>query len=77
MPLENARPNFAFSPPLSAHLPAPLLSSRARMPISGVTPTCRETWMICLSSSSFSTTKITFRPSLMPMRAMRMNVASL
>ena len=40
------RPNLAFSPPLSAHLPAPLLSRRTRMPISGSTPICRETAMI-------------------------------
>ena len=32
-------PNFAFSPPLGAHLPAPLLTSRTRMPIIGSTPT--------------------------------------
>ena len=50
-------PNFAFSPPLSAHFPAPLLINRTRMPISGSTPICRDTAMICFNSSIFSTTR--------------------
>ena len=55
----------------------PLLSKRERMPMSGSTPTWREMVMICLISSSFSTTMITFLPSLVPSSAMRMNSASL
>ncbi len=39
------------------------------MPIIGSTPTCLETVMIWRSSSSFSTTMMTFLPSLMPERA--------
>jgi hypothetical protein len=62
------RPNFALSPPLSAHLPAPLLVRRTRMPSRGSTPTWRDTAMICLSSSSFSTTRTTVLPSLTPIR---------
>ena len=50
---------------------------RARMPISGSTANCRETLMICFSSSSFSTTMMTFFPSLMPIKAILMKLASL
>ena len=41
------RPNFAFSPPLVAHLPAPLLCRRTRMPIIGSTPTSFATRRVC------------------------------
>jgi len=71
------RPNLAFSPPLSAHLPPPRLSSRVRMPMSGSTPNCLEMLMICRSSSSFSTTMMTFLFSFVPSRAVRMKLASL
>ena len=42
------RPNFAFSPPLVAHLPAPFAESRTRMPIIGSTPISFETARICV-----------------------------
>jgi hypothetical protein len=71
------KPNLAFSPPLSAHFPAPLASRRTRMPTWGSTPSCLEIPMIWRNSSSFSTTRMTCLPSLMPSRAIRMKVVSL
>ena len=62
-------PNFAFSPPLVAHFPAPFAASRTRMPIIGSTPTSFDTRRISASSSIFSTTMITFFPSLLPSSA--------
>ena len=70
-------PNFAFSPPLVAHLPAPRELSRTRKPTSGSTFISRLISTIWRSSSIFSTTMMICLPSLRPSSAVWMNTASL
>ncbi len=70
-------PNFAFSPPLVAHFPAPLDSSRTRSPIIGATFDAFATSRMCVNSSNFSTTRMTIFPNCRPSSAIRMSSVSL
>ena len=71
------RPNFARSPALPSHLPAPFVASFARIPTTGRTPTRWETSASSLNSENFSMTMIGFRPSFCAMSAVSMNSESL
>ena len=66
------RPNFACSPPDSAHLPAPLVTRRTRRPIIGSTPISFAMRVIARTSETFSAMRMTFLPSLRPIIAVRM-----
>ena len=70
-------PNFALSPPLFCHLPAPIDASRMRTPSPGLTPSAFASSITSDSSDGFSTTMKVCSPSLRPISASRMYSRSL